>query len=645
RSIFKSRKNNPLVQLQSRTHPRQHVQEVRENLLISQVSKHDVKLLPICGRSFLPRELQTLLKVQDLQKEKEAAELKLTEARQAYDSLAAAIKTKNIRIISAKHKNELHTARYNLLQLKLKSLTETHEQELKIKTQILATMPVKLSHKNASEKLAAKAVEQALKELEIYYNISNSDELNSHQLAEAKPRLWAQMREIFANTPNVLLFNAIMRSKDEQLQHIMELNKKTRSTDANVARSRPPLDNFEVKLLKTKADLLGLVTKYVSAKNEVAQLEERFALVYSTFMDELQHKVNNFNGINSVEDNEAAEEIIGDFIIQLNLRNFNQARNDYLSEQIEQLRVEREANAKYLENHEMLLGSIKQIYGEVNTSVNRIQTDMLQLSQIKEKILYSKNMLSNLLDDMNQTNKSQLVSTKLKGNMSMMGMESFCLANDSVFSSTKVDIDANATLNGTLRRSFDNNTLMPGGCSSAAGSNVPCHLLELNTFADMPLERFASMSPACAFLLSANPLIVESQELTSTIQLAPGYLLTPYGALQEVRKRSLWASAIAARTSDLKLHLEPLIVDPHDLKLRARRQHEEITQLLDNIEALDVRAQLQLQKAERNYRFILDNPLRKYIPPTRRYNNATYADYESEFNLYYRIATAGGSIK
>lgn len=382
-------------------------------------------------------------------------------------------------------------------------MNKTYEQELKIKEQILATMPVKLTYKNASEKLAAKAIEQALKELEIFYNISNSDDINSHQLAEAKPHLWSQMRQIFANTPNMLLFNAIMKSKDEQLQHIMELNKKTRSAEGNVARSKPPLDNFEVKLLKTKADLLGLVAKYVSAKNEVAQLEERFALVYSTFMDELQTKVNNFNGINTVEDNEATEEIISDFIIQLNLRNFNQARNDFLTDQIEQLRVEREANAKYLENHEMMLGSIKHIYGEINTSVNRIQTDMLQLTQIKEKILYSKNLLSNLLEDMNQHAKSQLVSTKLKGNMSMLGMESFSLANDSVFSSTKLEIDANmSAINCTMRRSFDNNTLIPGGCNTTTlmttgqGSNVPCHLLELNTFADIPMERFSSMSSA-----------------------------------------------------------------------------------------------------------------------------------------------------
>jgi len=75
------------------------------------------------------------------------------------------------------------------------------------------------------------------------------------------------------------------------------------------------------------------------------------------------------------------------------------------------------------------------------------------------------------------------------------GMDSFCLANDSVFSSTKLDIDANATaMNSTLCRSFDNATLVPGVMPfgpGLSGAQVPCHLLELNTFADMPLEKMS----------------------------------------------------------------------------------------------------------------------------------------------------------
>lgn len=84
-----------LKKLQKRIHSRQYVEDVHENLLISQVAKQETKLVPISGRSFMPLQVQTLLKMQDLQKEKETGDLKLAEARKEYDSLAAAIKKKS----------------------------------------------------------------------------------------------------------------------------------------------------------------------------------------------------------------------------------------------------------------------------------------------------------------------------------------------------------------------------------------------------------------------------------------------------------------------------------------------------------------------------------------------------------------------
>lgn len=83
------------MQIQSRVQPRQHVQAVRENLLIAQVQQHKGKVVPACGRSFLPRQLQIHLKMQDLQKDKEKSELRLAENKKEYDSLAASIKIKS----------------------------------------------------------------------------------------------------------------------------------------------------------------------------------------------------------------------------------------------------------------------------------------------------------------------------------------------------------------------------------------------------------------------------------------------------------------------------------------------------------------------------------------------------------------------
>ncbi|EDV56304.1 augmin complex subunit dgt5 [Drosophila erecta] len=650
RRIFKSGSSLLLDQLQSRIQPVECVREVRENLLIAQVARYKDKMVPLASRSFHPPELQRYQKIQDLKKHKEKANQQLMEARKEFQKLSAVIKTKNIQTISAENRKQLLESKYNILDLKLESLNKNYDQELKNKVQILATTPVKLSARNASEAQATRAVEQALKQLETFYRMG--DEGNAmNNLADAKQHLWDEMRSTFADIPNALLLNVVMKIKEEQLQYIMKLNE----SKGKCTNAKPPLNNYEVKLLKTKADMIGLVAKYFGAQKELEQKEERFCQDYSVFVDKLQSKVYSFNGI-CLGDEENADELISDYLVQYNMCNFNRSQNEFLREQIEQLRLELEASAKQLENHDLKLGSVKQVYGDINSSINRIQQDMVQLSQIKEKILFSRNMMKNLLDDMQaatqkQNAKSQLMSTKLKvSNMSMLGAESFCLANDSVFSSTKVEFDGNCSaINSTMRRSFDNKTLMPGGVAStlmaASGATVPSHLLEFNTFLEIPLEKFSCTPRTCSFLLSANPLIVEAQELASTVQLAPGYLLTPFGALQEVRKRILWASAIAAHTSDLKLNLQPLIVDPHDLRLKASRQHEEIDQLLDNLMAIGVKTQLQLEKAERIYQFLLENPLRRYVPPSKRYNSGSFADYESEFNLYYRMATNESSIR
>ncbi|KAH8271599.1 hypothetical protein KR018_010789, partial [Drosophila ironensis] len=647
RRIYKSGSSQLLEQLQTRIQPREVVREVRENILIAQVTRYKDKVVPKASRSFLPPELQRLYQMQELRKQKDKAEQRLAEARKMLMFLLSNLLS-DIQTISAKNRNQLLESKCHILELKLQSLSECHEQELKNKAQILATTPVKLSPKNSSEKQAARAVEQALKELEQFYSVCDEGH-GSPVLGEAKERLWDQMRATFADTPNALLFNVIMKIKQEQLQNIIKL----KETSGGSASAKPPLNNFEMKLLKTKADFLGLAAKSFGAQKELEQKEARFCQEYSLFVDELQKKVHSFNGI-AEADTEAADELICDYIVQYNMRNFNSAQNDFLREQIEQLRSEVEAGGRQLENHDLMLGSVKQVYSDINASINRIQQDMLQLSQIKEKILFSRNMMRNMLDSMqaatqNQNAKSQLMSTKLKvSNVSMLGAESFCLANDSVFSSTRVEFDGNASIaNSSMQRSFDNKTLVAGATAAASGAAaaVPPHLLELNTFAEMPLEKLSCLPRACAFLLSANPLIVEAQELASTVQLAPGYLQTPFGALQEVRKRILWASAIAPYTSDLKLNFEPLIVDPHDLRLKASRQSEKIDQLLDNLLAIGVKTRLQLEKTERFYHFLLDNPLRRYVPPGRRFNNGNFGDYENEFNLYYRMATSGGSIR
>lgn len=147
---------------------------------------------------------------------------------------------------------------------------------------------------------------------------------------------------------------------------------------------------------------------------------------------------------------------------------------------------------------------------------------MLQLGQIKEKILYSKNMLKRMVDEMQISTideggapiaggcmKSNFLPTKLKvnNNISTIGDSFEMGGGDMVFCSTKLDFDStmmslnltSANNTGTFRRSVGcaDTTLMPAatGCNNNESRLVlPPYSSELSTFAEIPLEKLSCIA-------------------------------------------------------------------------------------------------------------------------------------------------------
>ncbi|XP_014099947.1 augmin complex subunit dgt5 [Bactrocera oleae] len=674
KSIYKSRQRDLFCNLIKRVRSRQDACEVRENILVKRLEQLKSHMVSASARIFLPKEMQIFLKVKDLVKYKEDVATRLDEYRKEYETLAINIKTKNIQHISLQHKQKTLRSRINILNFKSVALRKQIIQEENNKKLIIATMPVCLTVKNASEVIAMDEVKQALRDLDDFYTLYINQGSSPTTIQEAKDVLWVKMRATFSSMPNFIFFNVIMRLKEEQLQYVMSLINKSNIEDSTShslsgVGSKDPLSSFDIKLLQTKADLLGIVVKYLSARKERIMLEERFSDAYGPFVDELEKKVNLFNA----NTNENINETISDYLVQYNLRNFSKSQNDFIAQQIEQCKADIDYGARQLENHEVILGSIKHVYSDINTSINRIQYEMLQLGQIKEKILYSKNMLKRMVDDMQISTigaagapiisgcmKSNFLPTKLKvnNNISTIGDSFEMGGGDMVFCSTKLDFDSTMmSLNstsvnntGTSRRSVGcaDTTLMPAatGCNNNEIRFVlPPYSSELSTFAEIPFEKLSCITKECAYHLSPNPLIVESRELSSTMQLAPGSLLTASGALQEVRNRIKWAGLIAQHSLDLKLDLDLVMVDAQSCKPKIKQHREQIEEMLDKIDVVNINTNRTLHKLSKLYDFMLVNPLRHYIPTEKNYNNQTYSDYEAEFLMYYRMATVGASIK
>ncbi|XP_037944742.1 augmin complex subunit dgt5-like [Teleopsis dalmanni] len=650
KTIFKSHQSELFKNLMRRVLPRGDVISIRENILINKIEK--VKDLEVvtqtCGKSFLPREMQKYHNMYDLNIKKSKILKRLEEHRKEYETLATSIKAKNIKSVNFEHKERLLKAKNAILEFKSESLDKQLTEENENKKNILATMPVKLSTHTNNDNVAMEAVQNTLNILENFYNNTEIGNIS----AESKEELWKEIRTNFSDIPNFSIFNVVMRLKDEQLQNIISLNgqtlNKTLGFSYKPSLSKEPFSSYEMKIAKTKASFLGLVAKYIKVRIERDHLEEVFSKAYIEFVDELQKKLNLYNS----ENDENVEEIISNYLVQLNSIIFSNSENEYIAQQIERFKIDIENTNKQIENHEVLLGLIKQVYFDINASVNRLQVEMVQLNQIKDKIVYSKNILRQLLNEMKPKSttwsmdvRNNFLQPQIKVNDITLSADSFEMGTENVLCSTKLDLDITmSSLNSSaLLRSFCSMdaTVMSGGTHN----NLPTYLLELNTFAESPIENFSCISNPCAFYLSPNPIIIESQELSPALQMTPGALLTPYGALQEIITRTKQAVLISKHSTDLKYSLDLTHIDTNLFKEKQKLQKEIIAQLFDKIKETGINTEHILNRCSKLYNFLLENPLRHYIPHHKTFNNQTYSDYESEYNFYYRLSTGDTSTK
>lgn len=130
-SVFKSRQRDYFCNLMRRVCPRQEVQDVKENILIHKVEKLKGRVVPVsivvhfffwhrnrvlqlkfvlcllidflyiklAERAFLPREMQTHLKVQDLKKKQKDLLQRFDERKKEYEAQAASIKAKSMNFV------------------------------------------------------------------------------------------------------------------------------------------------------------------------------------------------------------------------------------------------------------------------------------------------------------------------------------------------------------------------------------------------------------------------------------------------------------------------------------------------------------------------------------------------------------------
>jgi len=90
------------------------------------------------------------------------------------------------------------------------------------------------------------------------------------------------------------------------------------------------------------------------------------------------------------------------------------------------------------------------------------------------------------------------------------------------------------------------------------------------------------------------------------------------------------------------MEVEPAIELPSEIAIAELYQkrdanREAISELLDEITKINVHTASLLRESNDLYNYAVTNPLKKFVPPTRKFDGKTYIEFESEFMLYYRM--------
>lgn len=183
-------------------------------------------------------------------------------------------------------------------------------------------------------------------------------------------------------------------------------------------------------LLKNHSEHIDINIEIYNVKKQNENESENYIQLYENWLIDIQTQMRILNG-----DENDQEEIINDYIIKMIAKWFNEGQITFLESEIKRATNEIKKNKNTVEDHERLIQSTNQLYLDVENGVDKIQTDISQLYQIKDKLLYLKNTMATVMQKYSKKNLMVPNGNKtFVNNMSgSFGM------NDSVLCSTKID--------------------------------------------------------------------------------------------------------------------------------------------------------------------------------------------------------------
>lgn len=281
----------------------------------------------------------------------------------------------------------------------------------------------KIKYEGASESSAVLAINNCLADLKEFYSEADCVEFDSSTVCQNNTeQIWNKLRKHFGSMPNSILWTVLDK-----------LNENFLNSFAVWQKGCVPEKSLDktAYLIKHHSDHIDLNMEIFNVKKQKESESENYIELYNNWIFDIQTKMRILNG-----NEKDQEETINSYVLKMIAKIFNEGQIAFLESEIKRATIQIEKNRNTVEDHERLIKSTNQLYLDVQNSADKIQTDISQLYQIKDKLLYLKNTMATVMQK--HTRKNYLMVPN--GNKTFVNNMSGSFGmNDSVLCSTKID--------------------------------------------------------------------------------------------------------------------------------------------------------------------------------------------------------------
>ena len=462
----------------------------------------------------------------------------------------------------------------DMLQAKGFNLDEEIFKEEDLEKKIVSVTPPKIDASLGIEDMS-RAMNKCLSDLKTFYeNLESSNKSSS--------KLWNNLKDALSFTPNIFIFQAI-------LKQISANSDVTKKLDAVQITSSDLKSSIDQQLLP------GLHQRVISGGIEIFSLKSKLRGIKALCSESILNVTSNLESMNSsfnfsfhCEDEDIFGDLIGSLLNSLVLQGKIKLGNSVIVD-LKQRVLDIE-----IKNFTITTQDLKNVYSSINDKVLSVQQGIAQMYHINEKLNFGKISMMHFVQELKNSSKFYEMNRTMM-NISM--------------------------------------SLTP-----AKQTALPLHRNELQIFLELPVKNLDSALNTVACELKKNHFVADNDS-TAAIARQTNCDLRSLNRFMKSLKINLEKSK---KLLPILTTLNPKVDLPCDLSIsQLKKRHdanrESIAELLDEIAKTNCITMKFLKEMGILYQYLLTNPLKRFIPVSRKFDGKSFKEYENIFSLYYKM--------